>query len=226
MPRPLRLDLEHLTQLKLPCVLHWDFNHFVVLTRASASRSTILQAGQRDIPCPNSPATSPGVALEPGALPDRVPATHREATGLHHETHRTPAGPGGAAAQVLAARAGAATVHADRALHAVGGRSGPGSQDRDLVTVLGAAFLLLALIQAGVTAPACLGPAMVLGTTQPATAVQSLSPSHPPADGVVRKAPHGETSSALRVGERDPAHLTNGVLEALIDGVMVLLTLA
>ena len=30
--RPLRLDLEHLHELSLPCVLHWDMNHFVVLT--------------------------------------------------------------------------------------------------------------------------------------------------------------------------------------------------
>src|SRR6185503_13862557 len=29
--RPLKLDLEHLKALKLPCVLHWDMNHFVVL---------------------------------------------------------------------------------------------------------------------------------------------------------------------------------------------------
>ena len=29
--RPLKLDMEHLSQLKLPCILHWDFNHFVVL---------------------------------------------------------------------------------------------------------------------------------------------------------------------------------------------------
>ncbi|CAK16774.1 peptidase domain-containing ABC transporter [Pseudomonas entomophila] len=29
--RPLRLELEALEQLKLPCILHWNFNHFVVL---------------------------------------------------------------------------------------------------------------------------------------------------------------------------------------------------
>ena len=30
--RPLRLELEHLHELSLPCVLRWDMNHFVVLT--------------------------------------------------------------------------------------------------------------------------------------------------------------------------------------------------
>jgi ATP-binding cassette, subfamily B, bacterial CvaB/MchF/RaxB len=31
--RPLRLDLEEMNQLQLPCILHWELNHFVVLRR-------------------------------------------------------------------------------------------------------------------------------------------------------------------------------------------------
>ena len=30
-PRPLRLELGELPQLRAPCILHWDMNHFVVL---------------------------------------------------------------------------------------------------------------------------------------------------------------------------------------------------
>lgn len=33
--RPLSLQLEETAQLALPCILHWDMNHFVVLTRVS-----------------------------------------------------------------------------------------------------------------------------------------------------------------------------------------------
>jgi ATP-binding cassette, subfamily B, bacterial CvaB/MchF/RaxB len=40
--RPLRLELEELPQLAVPCVLHWDMNHFFVLTKASAKSITIL----------------------------------------------------------------------------------------------------------------------------------------------------------------------------------------
>ncbi|MBL8445273.1 MAG: colicin V synthesis protein, partial [Zoogloeaceae bacterium] len=29
--RPLRVELEQLSQLRLPCLLHWRLNHFVVL---------------------------------------------------------------------------------------------------------------------------------------------------------------------------------------------------
>src|SRR3954463_6205034 len=31
LSRPLRYELEHLRQLRLPAILHWDMNHFVVL---------------------------------------------------------------------------------------------------------------------------------------------------------------------------------------------------
>lgn len=33
--RPLSLELEEVSQLRLPCILHWDFNHFVVLVKAT-----------------------------------------------------------------------------------------------------------------------------------------------------------------------------------------------
>jgi ATP-binding cassette subfamily B protein RaxB len=31
--RPLRLELDELQQLQLPCILHWGLNHFVVLAK-------------------------------------------------------------------------------------------------------------------------------------------------------------------------------------------------
>jgi ATP-binding cassette, subfamily B, bacterial CvaB/MchF/RaxB len=40
-PRPLRAEMEHLPQLQLPCVLHWDLNHFVVLTELRGDWATI-----------------------------------------------------------------------------------------------------------------------------------------------------------------------------------------
>jgi ATP-binding cassette subfamily B protein RaxB len=36
--RPLRVELEYLPQLQLPCILHWDLNHFVVLKEVTARR--------------------------------------------------------------------------------------------------------------------------------------------------------------------------------------------
>src|SRR5919206_1488558 len=34
--RPLRIEIAHLAKLRLPAILHWDMNHFVVLKEATA----------------------------------------------------------------------------------------------------------------------------------------------------------------------------------------------
>jgi len=39
--RPLKLDMHNLPELKLPCILHWDMNHFVVLKSVSSRRIVI-----------------------------------------------------------------------------------------------------------------------------------------------------------------------------------------
>ena len=40
--RPLRLEMEELGKLKLPCVLHWNLDHFVVLGEVRKGRALIL----------------------------------------------------------------------------------------------------------------------------------------------------------------------------------------
>lgn len=40
--RPLRLELDGLSQLRLPCILHWNLNHFVVLKSINGDKVTIL----------------------------------------------------------------------------------------------------------------------------------------------------------------------------------------
>lgn len=39
--RAVRLELVDLSKLKLPCILHWDFNHFVVLKSVDSQRITL-----------------------------------------------------------------------------------------------------------------------------------------------------------------------------------------
>ncbi|MBV9016985.1 MAG: peptidase domain-containing ABC transporter, partial [Alphaproteobacteria bacterium] len=39
--RPLRVELAHLSQLRMPAILHWDMNHFVVL-RSANRRSLVI----------------------------------------------------------------------------------------------------------------------------------------------------------------------------------------
>jgi ATP-binding cassette subfamily B protein RaxB len=40
--RPVRLEMEELSQLCMPCILHWDLNHFVVLKKIKGRKITLL----------------------------------------------------------------------------------------------------------------------------------------------------------------------------------------
>ncbi|MBI3712363.1 MAG: peptidase domain-containing ABC transporter [Burkholderiales bacterium] len=64
--RPLKLEMEDLRELKLPCVLHWDMHHFVVLKSVSATHALIHDpaVGERHMPLAEFAKHFTGVALE------------------------------------------------------------------------------------------------------------------------------------------------------------------
>ena len=64
--RALRLEPEHLKQLSLPAVLHWDFNHFVVVKSIDRTGITIHDParGIRELSPAELSAHMTGVALE------------------------------------------------------------------------------------------------------------------------------------------------------------------
>jgi ATP-binding cassette subfamily B protein RaxB len=64
--RPLRLELEELAALSMPCILHWDLNHFVVLRRLRRGRAEILDpaVGVRRLRLDEVSEHFTGVALE------------------------------------------------------------------------------------------------------------------------------------------------------------------
>jgi ATP-binding cassette subfamily B protein RaxB len=64
--RPLRLELHELNQLRVPCVLHWDLNHFVVLNRVTAKGAVVLDpaVGERRLTMAEIANHFTGVALE------------------------------------------------------------------------------------------------------------------------------------------------------------------
>lgn len=80
--RPLKLDLPFLAKLSLPCVLHWDMNHFVVLSQVRRGSVTVLDpaVGERRLSLDEVSAHFTGVAVEltpnadfkPAAPPPRV----------------------------------------------------------------------------------------------------------------------------------------------------------
>ncbi|MCR6686682.1 peptidase domain-containing ABC transporter [Pseudoxanthomonas sp.] len=64
--RPLRLELENLGELKLPCILHWEMNHFVVLANVGRGYIVIQDpaVGRRRIGMEEVSRSFTGVALE------------------------------------------------------------------------------------------------------------------------------------------------------------------
>ena len=82
--RPLRLELDELGQLQLPCILHWDLNHFVVLKKVGRSHITILDpaVGERKLVMSEISQHFTGVALELTPNADFKPADVRQRVAL------------------------------------------------------------------------------------------------------------------------------------------------
>ena len=64
--RALRLEPAELSQLKLPCILHWQMSHFVVLVKVKGQKVQILDPafGQRELSFADIDQCFTGVALE------------------------------------------------------------------------------------------------------------------------------------------------------------------
>lgn len=64
--RPLRLELDEIQKLRVPCILHWNLNHFVVLQKISGQHVTILDpaCGSRVLNLSEVSRHFTGVALE------------------------------------------------------------------------------------------------------------------------------------------------------------------
>ncbi|MGZ5776174.1 peptidase domain-containing ABC transporter [Ramlibacter sp.] len=161
--RPLKLDLEHLPDLRLPCVLHWEMNHFVVLKAVHADgivihdpaigeRRVALQDVSKRFTLQDVSKRFTGVAVEftPGDRFEPVQETAsfslRSLMGRVHGLKRS-------LLQVflLAVSLQVCALIAPLYLQWIVDEAVV-SADRDLVTVLGIGFLLLAVLQAAVGA--------------------------------------------------------------------------
>jgi ATP-binding cassette subfamily B protein RaxB len=80
--RAVRLDVPDLRGLRLPCVLHWSFTHFVVLTRVGRRGVTIHDPsrGERSVGLVEVAQAFTGIALELWPTPRFEP--QRRAAGL------------------------------------------------------------------------------------------------------------------------------------------------
>lgn len=77
--RPLSLNLDELRVLKMPCILHWEFNHFVVLVSVRSKRAILHDParGRRSVSLAELSQSFTGVAIEvwPGS-PFTADSTH------------------------------------------------------------------------------------------------------------------------------------------------------
>jgi len=227
-PRPLRLELHEVPGLATPCILHWDLNHFVVLKCATAREAVIHDpaGGLRRIPMAELSKHFTGIALELTPAPGFQPIDERRRVKLSDLTGRI-AGLGRSLAQVLALALvlqGIAVVSPFYVQWVVDGAVV--SEDRDLLAVLGLGFLLLAAIQVGVTALRS-WVVLYLGTTLNLQWLANVF-SHLLRLPVswFEKRHLGDVVSRFGAVGTIQRTLTSSFVEALIDGVMAVATLA
>jgi ATP-binding cassette subfamily B protein RaxB len=82
--RALRAEIEHLSSLAVPCVLHWDLNHFVVLKEVSRGWAVIHDParGVRRLPLAEVSKHFTGIVLELTPQAEFKPHTERRSVSL------------------------------------------------------------------------------------------------------------------------------------------------
>lgn len=226
--RPLKLDMANLPQLKTPCILHWDMNHFVVLKEVSSTHALIHDPaiGVRRLPLAEFSKHFTGVALELQPTSDFVKkddtqnfpllALMGRVTGLRRGLIQLLLL--GLALQLCALVAPFYMQWViDEALL---------SADRDLLTVLGCGFLLLVVLQTAIGA--------VRGWITTALSTDLNFQWFGNAFTHLMKLPlpyfekrhTGDIVSRFTAIETIQRSLTTQFVEGIIDGVLVLGTLA
>ncbi len=226
--RALKLDLDNLGQLRLPCILHWNFNHFVVLREVSGRSVTIYDPAQgiRKLSFQEVSRSFTGVALELWPTADFKPREAAPTVKL-----RTLIGPvsglSRSLTQILALALAleiftlASPFFLQWVIDEV-----IVSADRDLLTMLALGFGLLLLMQQA-TSAARAWALMYLGTTfnvQWRANVFSHLLSLPVQ--YFERRHLGDVVSRFGSIDTIQQTLTSSFLSAIIDGLMTIATLA
>lgn len=151
--RALRLEMDALPELQLPCIVHWDLNHFVVLKRVGARRLQIHDpaSGPRSLTPGEFARHFSGIALELSPAADFRPQAAAPAVALSSLIGRVH-GLGRAVWQVLALAFALEVLSLGMPfqLQWIVDQAVP-SADIGLIHVLGAGFLLLVVLQSCIT---------------------------------------------------------------------------
>jgi ATP-binding cassette subfamily B protein RaxB len=153
-PRAVRVEPEQLAQLALPCVLHWDLNHFVVLTavRGGVAELHDPARGARRIRLTELSRHFTGIALELTPAADFAPRTERQTVTLKQLLGPV-RGLKRSLAQIFVLAAGLEAFVLLSPFFLQWVVDGVlVSADRDLLVTLGLGFGLLVLLQVGTAA--------------------------------------------------------------------------
>ena len=228
MPRALRAELEHLPQLQLPCVLHWDLNHFVVLVALRGGKAVLHDParGIRRLSMTELSNHFTGVVLELTPTPEFRPRVDRQSVTVRQLLGRV-SGLKRSLFQILVLALALELFMllspffmqwvVDSVLV---------SADRDLLVTLGLGFTLLVLVQVATGAIRSWAVLYLSATLN----LQWLSNvfAHLMRLPVVwfEKRHTGDVMSRFGAIQQIQQTLTTSFIEVVLDGLLVVLTFA
>jgi ATP-binding cassette, subfamily B, bacterial CvaB/MchF/RaxB len=225
--RPLRGEIDDLAEVKLPIVLHWDMNHFVVLVKISGRNYTIHDPARGEVVLAREDFSNhfTGVVLELTPTQAFEQKVEKQKVSLW-SFWRHARGLGGAMTQILLFAlvleifAIVAPLYQQLVID-----NAVVSADRDLLVVLALGFGMLIVIQSAISM-ARAWAILYLGSTLNVQLVRNLFRHllRLPMD-YFEKRHLGDVSS--RFGSLDTIQrtLTTSFISALIDGLLVIITL-
>jgi ATP-binding cassette subfamily B protein RaxB len=226
--RALRAEMEHLPELAMPCVLHWDLNHFVVLKEVSRGVAVIHDParGVRRLPLAEVSKHFTGVVLELTPQADFKPRSERQSVTLRQLLGRV-TGLRRSLVQIftLALALEAFMLLAPFFMQWVVDSVLVGL-DRDLLVTLGLGFGLLVLITVA-TGAIRSWAVLHLSTTLNLQWLSNVF-AHLMRLPVAwfEKRHTGDVMSRFGAVQKIQQTLTTSFIEAMLDGVLVVVTLA
>jgi ATP-binding cassette, subfamily B, bacterial CvaB/MchF/RaxB len=227
-PRALRAELEHLSQLAVPCILHWDLNHFVVLAEVKRGVAVIHDParGVRRLKLEEVSRHFTGVVLELSPAAGFAPRVERQHVTVTQLLGRV----GGLKRSLLQIFVLALALEAFMLLSpfflqwVVDGVLV--SADRDLLVTLGIGFGLLVLIQVG-TGALRSWAVLVLSATLNLQWLGNVFAHlmRLPVAWFERRHT-GDVLSRFAAVQEIQKTLTTSFIEAVLDGLLVIATLA
>ncbi|WP_129774718.1 peptidase domain-containing ABC transporter [Peristeroidobacter soli] len=225
--RPLKVELEALPRVTAPAILHWNLNHFVVLAGMRGSRAIIHDpaSGERLLTLAEMSPHYTGVCLELSRLEEFQPQQDRQKVSVLQLLGRL-RGMKGTLGQIfsMALALEVLTILAPFFTQLVVDNAVV-SADRNLIAVLGIGFLMVALVHVGVTA----ARSWVLTVLEMRLSAQMITnlfahllrlPM-----SFFEKRHLGDLSSRFESLNAIQRTLTSSFVEALVDGLMAIITL-